>query len=259
MRFCLSVLACFFLAACDPERIVIAHKQLPADAGGADAAHDAESETDDAESAGDADADAPEEEPEPTDACSSSDDCIDRDHFCARQRCEDARGRCEPRPTVCAPTLQEPVCGCDGLSYFNNCVRRINGVTAATPGECDSQDANTWLCGPPLLGPPCPANARCARLKPAPDPSGLPCELDIVTTPGKCWVMLGAHCPPQPFAGEYVRCGQSSTGGGTPGGGGSHGGGGSFGGGNTGGGSSCVSACQAIQSEEVHIRVELCL
>lgn len=32
-----------------------------------------------------------------------------------------------------------PVCGCDGKAYSNDCIAERNGVTSWTSGECDEQ------------------------------------------------------------------------------------------------------------------------
>jgi len=46
-----------------------------------------------------------------------------------------AFGRCMERPEGC-PLHYDPVCGCDGVSYANDCERRTSGTPLAHPGEC---------------------------------------------------------------------------------------------------------------------------
>ena len=47
----------------------------------------------------------------------------------------DGTGVCERKPEVCAE-IYEPVCGCDGVTYANDCSRRQMGAGFGTPGEC---------------------------------------------------------------------------------------------------------------------------
>jgi hypothetical protein len=44
-------------------------------------------------------------------------------------------GTCKKPPKTCLKDW-DPVCGCDGKTYSNDCFRRANSVFSSTPGEC---------------------------------------------------------------------------------------------------------------------------
>ncbi|CAN5348582.1 hypothetical protein BH09MYX1_BH09MYX1_64990 [soil metagenome] len=47
----------------------------------------------------------------------------------------DASGTCQPKPEVCYQIVK-PVCGCDGLTYGNDCKANAAGVSVAANGAC---------------------------------------------------------------------------------------------------------------------------
>ena len=64
---------------------------------------------------------------------------------CPPGSCSKIRGTCVAKPPVC-PDYVVPVCGCDGTTFSNDCVRRVAGACKADEGAC---------------GPGCQSDADC--------------------------------------------------------------------------------------------------
>lgn len=127
----------------------------------------------------------------PVTNCVASTDCPPT-WTCAKAGCAAASGVCEPRPLLCAGDAT-PVCGCDHITYWNDCVRLQNSVAGSTPGECA---AGATSC---LTAVDCHAlGATCSHAQ-ASGPSCAPPGL------GTCWV-TPLDCSTTPQTPKWVLC-----------------------------------------------------
>lgn len=149
-------------------------------------------------------------------SCQTKDDC-DPGWRCEKAGCDAVAGECEPRPVFDCLPEPAPVCGCDGVTYWNECTRRSFDVTQRAPGECR---ATAEACD---VGADCDAPyASCSHLL---DPGDL-CGHGA----GVCWVLPPVCYSAPPGAKKWRQC----LGPDTPLG-------------------PCVDTCVAIDSERSHI------
>jgi hypothetical protein len=131
--------------------------------------------------------------------CTSNADCSKDSAtgaFCGAPEGEcDAPGTCTPRPQVC-PDVAQPVCGCDGKTYGNECDAASHGVRVLHEGACN--------CAPP----PCAAVFKAVDTDGdgCPDTCVRPCHetcdcyKDPVPGPSGQCPMACADC------GEFFQC-----------------------------------------------------
>lgn len=111
--------------------------------------------------------------------CVDSSDC-EADEYCEASTCDAVAGRCQRTPAFCDAALA-PRCGCNGVTYWNDCLRRASGVRSSAPGPCPQRCASpSSACADPL--------ARCTVF------AGSPFQCNA---PASCWV-VPPTCPESP-------------------------------------------------------------
>jgi hypothetical protein len=127
--------------------------------------------------------------------CVTYKDCPNDSYYCSMTECGAPSGTCTLPPLNCDTAPYDPVCGCDDVTYFSNCLREVNGIPSYTDGECLM---NPRLCGVPN-SMPCPSYATCAQLH------ELPQDHCQEQEPGRCWV-VPAQCPTTTSPDRWDSC-----------------------------------------------------
>jgi hypothetical protein len=119
-------------------------------------------------------------------SCENNDDCAD-DQYCNGFGDCSGPGHCGVRPEHCPSTI-EPVCGCNGVSYDNECLAWAAGVRVSARGSCECVTSDDCASGEYCTAESCNAPGTCESVSEACATGfGMPiCGCDNVTYGTEC-------------------------------------------------------------------------
>jgi len=161
-------------------------------------------------------------------SCRDHSDCLTSE-LCFKNSCDALSGNCDTPPAVCDGT-PAPTCGCDGVTYWNDCLRRHAGIPLDRTNECGAH------------GKPCTSDDACGTqdgmhcahigYQQQGGQAG-PCGPDLT---GSCWA-VPANCDSVTDTIRWQECNN---------------------GGPPGPDRTCVSTCQAITSGRTYFPAQRC-
>ncbi len=121
--------------------------------------------------------------------------------FCSSTTCgsPETPGTCEPIPTreSCADAGFDPQCGCNGTTYFNDCLRKAAHIGRVGEYPFCPTPFPSGICNLNGLGSKCDAPLSCVAYDPVPatvTPKPSDCSAGQQFFPGTCWD-LPDSCP----------------------------------------------------------------
>lgn len=129
-------------------------------------------------------------------ACESDADCAVPGMYCDRSEtgCRSSVGFCRAMPLLSCSSAFSPVCGCDGLTYFNECLAAKEGASLSGTGECRDPRSRCVPTVPCRVRPSSHGVVVCARVAARCGPPG------SAPPPGVCLFM------PTNCSGEARAC-----------------------------------------------------
>lgn len=149
--------------------------------------------------------------------CKSTEECSPG-WLCDKPACLSMAGSCVPWPAICSSN-PDPVCGCDGVTYWNDCIRLRSEAQRGHPGQCRTTASACETAGDCRV-----PYASCSHLLGLGDMCGRGL--------GACWV-LPPQCEPSVDSKMWRECKPSDTGPPDP----------------------CVDTCRAIVSERFYVEL----